>query len=261
MTARNRERLVTNLQYWLGAAIAVLLGVGLLYISGIKWADTHPSFGTLANQLGGLLIASVALATLWDLFGRRSLLREVLDVVRLKDSVVSSGLESIGLDYNKSIDWDESLDSAMELDIFAAWATTWRNTRQAKLAQLASRSGAKIRVCIPDPYDDVCVDALAARFNRRKDEARSKLVETIEDYKRFDGNSRSGRVEIYTSPVYRAFSAYRIDRIFVVTLYHHKETRSGSVPAFAFRKGGEMYDFFKDDLEGVLAGNATKVYP
>ncbi|TYK50739.1 hypothetical protein [Actinomadura decatromicini] len=261
MAARDRDRLVTNLQYWLFAAITVLAGVCLFYVSGTKWGKSHESIASLLNQMGGLLIASVAVATLWDLFGRQSLLREVLNVVKLNDSVVSAGLESVGLDYNKAIDWDERLTSAKELDVFAAWATTWRNTHQAKLSALATRSGAKIRVCIPDPQNDACVDALATRFNRGQDEVRSKLEEAIEDYKRFDGSARSGRVEIYTTPVYRAFSAYRIDELFVVTLYHHKESRSGSVPVFVFRKDKEMFDFFRDDLEGVLAGNATKVYP
>lgn len=261
MASNNPYRLVTSMTYWLVATGAVLAGGCLLYVSGIKWFKDHATVGTLANQLGGLAIVSVALATIWDLVGRRALFQEVLDVVGLKNDVVVSGLESVGTDYNKSVDWDRHLAAAKHLDVFAAWATTWRNTHQARLTHLAARRGAKIRICLPDPEDSGCVDALAVRFNRSQGEVLNKLNEAIDDYKRLDNNSRTGRVEIYTSPVYRAFSAYRIDDLFVVTLYHHKDSRSGSVPAFACRRGGSLFDFFDSDLEGVLKANARKVYP
>jgi hypothetical protein len=91
-------------------------------------------------------------------------------------------------------------------------------------------------------------------------DVRSKLNEAIDGYKQLDGNNRSGRVEIYTTPVFRAFTAYRVDKQFIVTLYHHKDSRSGSVPALTCRQGGSLYEFFKDDLEGVLSVS-TKIYP
>ncbi|MFC7811399.1 MULTISPECIES: hypothetical protein [Streptomyces] len=261
MATNNPYRLVTNLKYWLLASGGLAAGLGLLYVSGLSWSEDHKSFGVLANQLGGLLIASVALATLWDLVGRRSFFREMLEVLELKHDVHSSGLESIGTDYRKVVDWDDRLNSAKNLDIFAAWATTWRNNNQTNLQQLASRNGAKIRVCLPDPNDNTCVKSLAARFNLSQGDVRTRLNDAIEGYKKFDANgSRTGRVEIWTTPVFRAFSAYRIDDQFVVTLYHHKDNRSGSFPAFMCRKGGSLFAFFEEDLEGVL-GASTKVYP
>lgn len=261
MASNNPYRLVTNLKYWLLVSGGLAAGGVLLYVSGLSWFDGHKSFGTLANQLGGLLIASVALATMWDLVGRRSFFREMLEVVELKQDVHSSGLVSIGTDYRKVVDWDDHLSSAKNLDIFAAWATTWRNNNQTNLQQLASRTGAKIRVCLPDPSDSTCVKSLATRFNTSQGDVRTKLNDAIEGYKKFDANgSRTGRVEIYTTPVFRAFSAYRIDNHFVVTFYHHKDNRSGSFPAFTCRKGGSLFSFFEEDLEGVIDAS-TKIYP
>ncbi|MDT3396337.1 hypothetical protein RKE29_06730 [Streptomyces sp. B1866] len=260
MAARNPYRLVTNLKYWLLSSVAFLAGLGLLYASGTGWFKDHESLGTLANQLGGLLIVSVALATLWDLVGRRSFFYEMLSALRLKHDIHVSGLESVDMDYNKVINWDEHLSSARHLDIFAAWATTWRNNYQTRLQQLASRNDAKIRVCLPDPSHSECVKMLATRFNMGQDDVRSRLNETIEYYKRLDTNIQSGRIEIYVSAAVRVFSAYRIDNRFVVTLYHHKGSRSGSVPALTCREGGTYFEFFKDDLEGVLSAS-TRIYP
>ncbi|MGW3407368.1 hypothetical protein, partial [Streptomyces zhihengii] len=103
MADNNPYRLVTNLKYWLLASGGLVAGVALLYVSGLPFFEDHKSFGTLANQLGGLLIASVALATLWDLVGRRSFFREMLEVLGLKHDVHTSGLESIGTDYRKVV--------------------------------------------------------------------------------------------------------------------------------------------------------------
>ncbi|KJS56298.1 hypothetical protein VM98_07720 [Streptomyces rubellomurinus subsp. indigoferus] len=220
----------------------------------------HPAVSTFLNQLGGLVIAGVALALIWDLAGRRSFLDETLEVLRIKNDIVAAGLEAIGTDYGKSIDWDERLKSAKQLDVFAAWAATWRNTHQTKLMQMASRSGAKIRVCLPDSADSSCVRFLASRFNMTSTQVKAKLNEAVDGYKALDGRAATGRVEIYTSTVVRAFTAYRVDDHFIVTLYHHKDSRSGSVPAMTCHRGGSLFEFFEDDLEGVLNAG-TKIYP
>ncbi|MFG2552901.1 hypothetical protein [Streptomyces sp. NPDC048581] len=256
----NPYRRVTSLQYGLISVISLLVGILLLYVSGLPWFDEHPTFGTLANQFGGLVIASVTLAVLWELVGKRSFSREMLEILRLKNDVDTAGLEAIGTDYVKVFDWENRLETAKNLDVFAAWATTWRNTHQARLTRVASRSDAKIRICLPDPSNPDCVKLFATRFNMTEDRVRSKLTEAIDGYKALDGSSGSGRVEIYVSPVFRAFTAYRIDGHFIVSLYHHKDSRSGSIPALSCREGGSLYEFFLDDLEGVLNAS-TRLYP
>jgi hypothetical protein len=256
----NPYRRVTNLKYWLIAIVSAGVGGLFLYVSELAWFERHESFGTLANQVGGLLIASVALAVLWELVGRRSFFQEMLEVLRFKNDMESAGLDSIGTDYSKVIDWERRLDGAKKVDIFAAWATTWRNTNQARLARIASRSDSKIRVCLPDPNDVECVKIFATRFNMTEDRVRNKLTEAIDGYKDLDGGAGSGRVEIYVSAVFRAFTAYRVDDVFIVTLYHHKDNRSATVPALSCREGGTLYDFFSADLEGVLNAS-VKLYP
>ncbi len=261
MASNNVHRLVTNLKYWILAIGGLVSGTVLLYVSGLPWFSDHESLSVLANQLGGLLIASIALATLWDLVGRRAFFREMLEVLELKHDIHASGLASIGTDYKKVVDWDERLHSAKKLDIFAAWATTWTINNQTNLQRIVNRDGAQIRVILPDPTDNACVKSLAGRFNYTSADVRSKLNEAIDAYTKLDGNgSRSGRVEIYTTVVFRAFTSYRIDNQFVVTLYHHMGNRRGSFPAFTCREGGSLYAFFDEDLEGVL-GASTQIYP
>ncbi|MFJ5608216.1 hypothetical protein ACIQCJ_02305 [Streptomyces sp. NPDC093221] len=260
MSTANPYQRVTSLKYLLISAVALIFGLFLLYLSGTSWFEKHHTMGNLSNQLGGLVIASVALTTLWELAGRRSFFQEMLEVVHLKSDVDSTGLEAIGVDYRKAVDWDGLLGSARNLDVFAAWATTWRNTHQVRLTNLAARSDAKIRICLPDVADLACVQLLAKRFNLSDLEVQRKIDEAVSGYKALDGNAGTGRVEIYTSSAFHVFTAYRIDDHFVVTFYHHKDSRSGTVPTLQCRSGGTLYAFFKDDLEGVLSAGA-KIYP
>ncbi|MFJ9574079.1 hypothetical protein [Streptomyces bacillaris] len=256
----NPYRRVTSLKYWLVSVISLIVGICFLYVSGLGWFERHETIGTLANQVGGLMVASVALALLWELVGRRSFFQEMLEVLRLKNDVESAGLDAIGTDYTKVVNWEHRLGNAKKLDIFAAWATTWRNTHQARLARIASRPDSRVRVCLPDPNGADCVKILATRFHMSEDRVRSKLTEAVDGYKDLDGRAGTGRVEIYVSTAFRAFTAYRVDDVFIVSLYHHKDSRSGSVPALCCREGGSLYEFFSADLEGVLDAS-VKLYP
>jgi hypothetical protein len=258
----------------------VIVGIVLLWASGLSWSKHHDPASTLLEQVGGLLIASVAISALWDLVGKRSFLQEVhadnqaqfdeirksieqmRQVAEVHQSIVASGLETICTDYNKVVDWDQALATAQEVDVFAAWATTWRNNHLTRLTELARKSGTRIRILLPDPTDTNGLKTLALRFNMTQLDVKNKLNEAIDGYKKLDQGNIPGQVKIYTSSIFHAFTAYRIDDQFVVTLYHHADTRSGSIPALRCHKGGDLFKFFYDDLEGAInAGTTKQIYP
>ncbi|MDH6608874.1 hypothetical protein M2164_004509 [Streptomyces sp. SAI-208] len=259
-SSTNPYRRVTTFMYWLISAAAAGLGILLLYVSGLPWAEHHKTLSNLANQLGGLAIVSVGISLLWELVGRRAFFNEMLEVHKLKNDVVESALESIGTDYTKALDWSLAISNARQLDVFSAWANTWRNQNRSALSVLIAKNNSKLRVFVPDPTDRNCVKALAGRFGYTELEAKGKITEAIEGYKQLDGTTPSGRVEIWTSPVYRVFTSYRIDDRIVVTLYHHATGQRASVPVLVCREGGSLFRFFENDLEVVL--NASKqIYP
>ncbi|MFI5470922.1 hypothetical protein ACIA6D_11910 [Streptomyces cacaoi] len=259
-SSTNPYRRVTTFIYWLISAAVAILGIFLLYISGTSWAEDHKTLSNLANQLGGLAIVSVAIALLWELAGRRAFFNEMLEVHKLKNDVVDSALESIGTDYTKALDWPTAISNARELDVFSAWANTWRNQNLSALSTLIAKSNSKIRVFVPDPTDRSCVKALASRFGYTETEAKGKITESIEGYKQLDGSTPSGRVEIWTSSVYRVFTCYRIDDRIVVTLYHHATGQRVSVPVLVCREGGSLFRFFANDLE-VVQNASKQIYP
>ncbi|MFD8969311.1 hypothetical protein ACFV0C_30755 [Streptomyces sp. NPDC059568] len=259
-SSSNPYRRVTTFMYWLISVAVSIVGVLLIYLSGTSWFKEHSTVSNLANQLGGLAIVSVAIAILWELAGRRAFFNEMLEVHRLKYDVVESALESIGTDYTKALDWSSTISNARELDVFSAWANTWRNQNLAALSALIAKSNSKVRVFLPDPTDRTCVKALASRFGYTENDARGKIAEAIDGYKQLDGPTPSGRVEIWTTSVYRVFTSYRIDDRIAVTLYHHAAGQRVSVPVFVCRKGGNLFEFFEHDLE-VVRGAGQKIYP
>lgn len=259
MAANNPYRRVTSLTYWLISVVVVVAGLILLFLAGTSAVKRHEIWANLANQVGGLAIASVALASIWELFGRRSFFHEMLEVHRLKSDVTDAALESIGTDYTK-IEWAALITTAKHLDIFSAWANTWRNQHLAALTILARKTDSKIRVFLPDPNDRSCVESLAARFNYGKIEAKNKILEARGEYKDLDDGRPTGRIEIWTTSVFRVFTLYRIDDRFIATLYHHEAGRRASVPVIVCREGGTLASFFATDMEAVH--NASrKIYP
>ncbi|NKQ26579.1 hypothetical protein [Streptomyces galbus] len=259
-TSTNPHRRVTTFMYWLISAGAAAVGLFLLFLSSTSWAEDHKTTSNLLNQLGGLAIVSVAIALLWELAGRRAFFNEMLEVHNLKNDVVQSALESIGTDYTKALDWSATISNARQLDVFSAWANTWRNQNLSALSTLIAKSNAKIRVFVPDPTDRNCVKALASRFGYSESEAKGKITEAIDGYKQLDGATPSGRLEIWTSPVYRVFTSYRIDDRIVVTLYHHATGQRASVPVLVCREGGSLFTFFESDLE-VVHNASKQIYP
>ncbi|MFJ9728578.1 hypothetical protein ACIRP3_38130 [Streptomyces sp. NPDC101209] len=259
-SSTNPYRRVTTFTYWLISAAAAGLGVFLLYVSGTSWAEGHKTLSNLMNQLGGLAIVSVAIALLWELVGRRAFFNEMLEVQKLKTDVVESALESIGTDYTKALEWSTVIANARHLDVFSAWANTWRNQNLSALSALIAKPNSKLRVFVPDPTDRNCVRSLANRFGYTENDAKGKITEAIDGYKQLDGATPSGRVEIWTSSVHRVFTSYRIDDRIVVTLYHHATGQRVSVPVLVCREGGSLFKFFEHDLE-VVHSASKQIYP
>src|SRR5690348_17121919 len=94
----------TTLRTILVAGCALVSGGILLFLySDQSLWDKGSPWQVLVGNLGGLLIASVAIALIWELAGKRAFVDEVLAKVRLSHDVSSSGLTAITHDFNRGI--------------------------------------------------------------------------------------------------------------------------------------------------------------
>src|ERR1700730_7037850 len=80
--------------------VALLAGIALLYVGGrnTEYWKTHQGLQALVNNLGALLVISVALSAGWELVGKRAFARELLETTKTAAEVQAAGLKRIVTD-------------------------------------------------------------------------------------------------------------------------------------------------------------------
>jgi hypothetical protein len=234
----------------IAALLFLGLGIALLYIAGRDdLLRGHDGLRAVLDDLGGVFIASVALGALWELAGKRSFAREVLDSSRVTTDVVAAGLRSIGTNYLGDPDWERLFADVQKLDVFFAYGRTWRNSNDARLKSLAARRTSRIRVFLPDPTDSDAVCGLADRFQMSETNLRV-AIEEARDYFTDLGRAGRGSVSVFYRKGESTFSCYRFDKVAILTLYTHSRMRT-QVPTIVCEDGGSLYDFIRAELRAI----------
>lgn len=233
-------RRMTNLRMMLVAASFIGVGLLLLWWSG---GDASPQRSAFAGQLGGLLVATGLLSVFWELVGRRGLVKEVHDVVRLNEEVVDAGIVRVPHRFYEDTPWGDLFRDAQEVDIFVAYARAWRNQHQAELAAVAKRG--HLRVFLPDPDDPATVARLQARFNYP--EAADGVRQAVEWFRKLGPS-----VEVYFHQGDGLFTCYRFGSTAVLALYTHGTDSHMDVPTFVARDGA-LHRFIEGEIQAISA--------
>jgi hypothetical protein len=229
----------------------VIVGGLLLWWSGTSQSQSNKPVQAFLGQAGGLLLATGLLAVAWDLFGRRALADEVLAKAGLSADVVRAGITRVTNQYLAEVEWASLFQDVSKLDIFVAYAATWRSTHWGSLQRVARRSDARIRVFLPDPEDDQTIAALADRFSTQPTELINKINEAIRDFRSL-AVPGGGTIKVWLRAGDPVFSCYRFDGKAVLTLYSHGRERRTQVPTFVV-SGGELFDFVYNELTAIAA--------
>ncbi len=245
------RRLTTTTTLLIAAGI-VAVGILLLYLGGRDdlW-ETRQGAQALVTDLGALMFVSAGLGVLWELVGKRSFAREVLETARTSTDVEAAGLTRVGTNYVEEPDWEALFATVRKLDIFLAYGRTWRNAHLQRLERLAMTPGARIRVFLPDPGDPATIGWLAQRFSMTPDNLRQAIEEARQAYQALPVVPDAS-VEVFYRRGESVFSCYRFDGTAVFTLYTHQRRRTG-VPTFVCRDGGSLYQFIRDEFDAILS--------
>ncbi len=217
----------------------------------------HLGLQALVNSVGGLLIASVSLGLIWELAGKRAFAREVLASATAGADIDTMGLVRMTNNYVEA-DWSELFANVQKLDIFVAYARTWRNSHIDRLRKLAQTPGARIRVFLPDADDTDTVKWMAERFKYTPEDLRSAIDEAHRVYAGLP-TANGATVEVYYRKGESLFSCYRFDTTAVITLYTHRRERTG-VPTVVCRDGGLLYEFIRGEFASIES-QSRKVHP
>lgn len=255
---------LTNYRTLLAAMCTAALG-----IASIAIAETVPFFpswlSALLRDLGSLLVASVAIALLWELFSRRALLAELLAETRLASQIDATGLVGVSAKWQGQVDWPKLFRSTETLDIFFMYGRTWRNTYLEQLQSFAACPSTQLNLVLPDPNDPQVTAELGKRIGVAADEMSKRIIEAHDEFIRIFNQAQSpeSKLTVWFAPVAPVFSYYRFDGTAIFTLYKHALEKV-EVPTFIVRRGGSLYDFLDTDfaaLTGTQRPLAKKVYP
>jgi hypothetical protein len=248
---------ITTLKVLLVCISTAVLGAGLIYLGGAfpHYWKTHAGTDALVDNLGALLVISVALGLLWELLLKRSFARELLETVNSANDLDRAGIIGIGIQSLQGQGWDDLFRKVTELDIFVAYGNTWRNTHLSQLQDLAKRRNARVNVYLADPNDDLTMKVIATRTSLSTKEVQQKIIEAkkgFEDLKISNGAS----IEVYYFSGARVFTLYRFNDEAVIELYQHAKAKKSDFPTLICRKGGTFYDFLEAELAAIKAESA-----
>ncbi len=255
-----------NLRNLLVALVITIIGIGVLYISAREdWWKNYKVWQTVLQNVGALLMVTVTLSLLWELYGKRSFLDEVLSKAHISKEITFAGITKITDSFHHyDIDWKTYFCTVNKLDIFFAYARTWRNTYTEELHKVAAREGVRIQIVLPDPEDKQVIVELARRFKYTEDEM-ERLIREAETYFRNlskSAGANGAQIDIWFLPAAPLFTFYRFDRVGILALYTHRRELV-SVPTFVCEMGGTLYDYIRKEFkamisEGGLAKCVTK---
>lgn len=270
---------LTNLRAGLLAVLVLLFGIVLLIAAnGWDWLRSHAILTSLVRDFGSLLIASVAVALLWELYAKRAFIDELLakgrasvnDLIArtiLARELQEAGLRAFTTDFAHQVNWLDLFRNSRRVDLFFSYARSWMNTNNAQLQELARREGARIRVVLPDPNNEQLVLELARRFSKSAAELRASIIATRDDFftifvTPFRDEPQKPDFSLFYASTTPQFTFYRFDSRSVLALYKHRQGRGG-VPVFEAEEGGTIHLFIQQEMDAFIGDEqlAVRIYP
>ena len=232
-----------------GLLIAVTAAAVLLLVWIGPIVD-DPWWQSVIKDVAIAMLLAVAITGLWRLRGNRMFAQEVLELQNVGESVERWGVRELSMDWEK-IDWKGLFQHAKRVSIIHGYAYTWGSGgRQALLEEFAAQKGRSLQIALPDPENEVIMDALAKRFNTTPAAVRDRVLDAKDRYLALR-RPKGADVRVYYRDGEPVYAGYLFDADLVVTLYTHRRAKVANIPVIQCR-GGELVDFVRADLDEVF---------
>lgn len=242
----------TNYGMALMSILFCLLGLTLIVVAANDaWLGNLKSLQTILTNLGGVLFATSLITLIWELFGKRLFLDEILHKVGISQKILSAGLVDVYATFQEFTGWASLFENCTEIDMFFSYGHSWRSNHRDKILAFLSRGKASIRVILPDPKDEDTCRELARQFATTDVDIRDKIIAAIQDFESMSQKSKNIKIFLFKGMVPH-ISFYKFGRTLVFSVYKHGAPRR-SVPVFIVRNGGFLYSYFEDELESIIS--------
>jgi hypothetical protein len=246
------REMMTSYKTTLFAVVVVVAGLLVVWASDISGLENHLTIQTIMNQIGGYLITTGVLATLWDLVAKRSLIDEVLEKAQVPPDVIKAGVDGLTTDM-KEVPWAKLFSRATSVELFVAYGSTWRKSNWSALAEFVATANNKLSVYLPDPEHGNTMAALAERFGYSEDKVKGEIADAVKDYSSLQ-KGKDSTVTLYRRKGQPMYTAYLFDKKTIVVSLYANSTGRSATPILYLGKGTYL-NFFVDDLNKVATGS------
>lgn len=195
---------------------------------------------SILNNIASAILISGILGVIDAYFLQCSLIELILEKVKLKTQIDSTGLEEI-LPGIKDIDYNFYINGAKKyIDIVHIYGRTWTNNYSDEIKDKLLKSKCRIRVILVNP-ESPFVPALENHFEYKKGE----LVKYINDVsgiweninkKKIKTKKKQGTIELYYHSGQPTNSMYRIDNRIIVVQTKSTKEKTTRLPSMIFKQ-------------------------
>lgn len=243
--------------FWIWVVSALGIGSVLIATSLLGTQEFHPLVISLTGNLGSFIVATVLVSVVFTHFVNRDLMREVVGKTRVVDLVVRVGLVGLWSTFHDRVDWQQFISSTKSLDVFVAYAHSWRQANMDYLRSMLEHKDSAIRVILPDFRSGELVEELARRFDKQPDEMERKIRAAAESFLRLnEEDSCRGTVKIVFVSVTPQISFYIADSSAVLATFTYRPNHS--VMTLQVTRGGELYRYVVEEREALLGLQTTE---
>jgi len=248
------KKKIENVNFKAIIFVIAVIAIGSLFV----WLGSQNNFilyvwlKLILQNFGAILIATGLLTIFWDVRIKRAFLDEVLEKVGVAKEIELAGITNINRMFY-SVNWDELFENASKLDLFFAYARTWKNSNIERIKKIAQDKDSRIRVILPDYSDKTILKELTHRFRSNEEELISSIKETESFFIDLKSRYCKSEISIWLLSTVPYFSYYRFDNKIIITLYsHRRESTPVNVPVIICKSGGTFFDYFYEEFNSMI---------
>jgi hypothetical protein len=243
---------ITNLKMVIITIAFTIGGVILLYLSEkSSLLKNHPGMQRILGQLAGLLLITATLTLIWDLIGKRSLANEIMSRVHLSGDLEHLNVLGITLSPD-SIQWLDFLKKTKNLDVFLIHGTTWRGQWGGQIRRIVKTPGSTVRIILPDTKQSGLIHAISESTGEDPNFITRRIQEAFKYFQSIaqEAGDGGGRIEIWMTECFPAFSLCRFDSTAVICLYSY--SGKSTLPHIVCGRPGLLYEFIVQQFETLV---------
>jgi hypothetical protein len=199
----------------------------------------------LLINLLSLLLVTLTLSLIWDLYLKKSFTEEIYSIAKLSESIRISGIVSYEPIFN-NIDWSNIIVPCNNFYMNFTYAYTWRHANIERLRRIAE-SGTTLYVILPDYEEDSILYELSRRMpGLEKDELKRQIIKAVIDFTNLGAH-------IYLLPRALLNSYYLTDKRGVIAIHNLDVNRDQPVRALICSNEGDLYQYIKKDIDYLIS--------